>query len=596
MTFRRRCCAGLAALAVLSLAVAVATAVIGPVTFPVGALRLRSSDPLRAGLLAAAFFSALVGMGWPLSWWRRSGIGGAILTALVLFAMTARGAMPQFPVADGAILELYTRHALHGRQLLGPYSQFGWFHPGPILFYWLAAFYAIGGSTMNSINAGALAVNLLALACIAWVGVRHGRGAPAFTAAAWCLIALFVYRVPALLTSAWNPHVPVVPLMALLFIAAGVAMGDAVLLPPLVVLSSLIVQSHIGFAPTAGLVGAAALAGFVFQAWRDDEVRGRAWRWALVAAVLLQVAWILPVAEQLTSPVGNMTRIVQYFFNDADTPQTWRTAWVVWSNMLTGVFSSGFALPVGHPLDVSPNGPLPLGGPMLLLGLVAAARLYGGRRRYEWTLTLICLGASLAGFWSVLHIRSLIGDYHVFWLSVIGLVDAALIVGAAAARLPVIVPARTAAMLAVALPVLVILAIGAGAVRHLDRERARVVMAPDNLVARDLATLVHARLPAIGHRPVFRLDSATWAPGAGVILQLDKDGDPIALDELAGLFGSRLAADGSEDVLILISGSTRHAEFVQDPRVQTLGRYGGGPGAIYADAVSLVDAPEYRRW
>jgi hypothetical protein len=32
---------------------------------------------------------------------------------------------------DGAAIELGTLHAAHGVQLVGPYSRFGWSHPGP---------------------------------------------------------------------------------------------------------------------------------------------------------------------------------------------------------------------------------------------------------------------------------------------------------------------------------------------------------------------------------------------------------------------------------------------------------------------------------
>ena len=39
------------------------------------------------------------------------------------------------PASDFALLELSTDEALRGTQLLGPYSRFGWRHPGPAYFY-----------------------------------------------------------------------------------------------------------------------------------------------------------------------------------------------------------------------------------------------------------------------------------------------------------------------------------------------------------------------------------------------------------------------------------------------------------------------------
>src|SRR5215469_15117239 len=42
---------------------------------------------------------------------------------------------------DVAVLESGLRDALGGHQLLGPYSHFGWFHPGPAYFYVFAPVY-----------------------------------------------------------------------------------------------------------------------------------------------------------------------------------------------------------------------------------------------------------------------------------------------------------------------------------------------------------------------------------------------------------------------------------------------------------------------
>ncbi len=49
------------------------------------------------------------------------------------------------------MIELYTIHATHAAQFLGPYSQYGWHHPGPMLFYLLAPFYVV---TVHSTRLG----------------------------------------------------------------------------------------------------------------------------------------------------------------------------------------------------------------------------------------------------------------------------------------------------------------------------------------------------------------------------------------------------------------------------------------------------------
>ena len=318
-----------------------------------GATRPAARDSCRSGVQRRW----LLVLSWRQPVWRRVGVVLALATGVIALALSTQHAAPQAPVADAAFIELYTRHAVHGRQLLGPYSQFGWFHPGPTLFYWLAPFYVIGGESMNSINAGAVAVNLLALLAIVWVGVRHGGRATPFTLVFWCLAALFCGRVPDLLASAWNPHIPVLPLLSLMFVATAVALGDAVFLPILVLVCSFIAQSHIGFAPTALVLAAAGAAALAVQGGRaTGRCAGVQGAGCLSPIAVLEVVWLLPIAEQLTSRDGNLSRIARFFFSDAGQPQTWRTAWVVWSSTLVSPFAPGFRIPVGLPLDVSAPG------------------------------------------------------------------------------------------------------------------------------------------------------------------------------------------------------------------------------------------------
>jgi hypothetical protein len=52
-----------------------------------------------------------------------------LFTLLALTVVASTGA-PTWRVDDGAMIELYTLYAGQGRQLLGPYSQFGGTTPG----------------------------------------------------------------------------------------------------------------------------------------------------------------------------------------------------------------------------------------------------------------------------------------------------------------------------------------------------------------------------------------------------------------------------------------------------------------------------------
>jgi hypothetical protein len=57
---------------------------------------------------------------------------GALMVIAVV--VTARLLPPIVTSSDLAITELYTELATRGELLAGPYSRFGWHHPGPIYF------------------------------------------------------------------------------------------------------------------------------------------------------------------------------------------------------------------------------------------------------------------------------------------------------------------------------------------------------------------------------------------------------------------------------------------------------------------------------
>ena len=61
--------------------------------------------------------------------------------------LLARVGDDYLPSADQAWIELQIRDIGHHSVLLGPYSRFGWFHPGPLLYYLLWLPYRITGSS-----------------------------------------------------------------------------------------------------------------------------------------------------------------------------------------------------------------------------------------------------------------------------------------------------------------------------------------------------------------------------------------------------------------------------------------------------------------
>ena len=96
----------------------------------------------------------------------------AVCGALALSSaaiLVARGGRPVTPVSDTAVIESFTLYASRAQLLVGPYSRYGWHHPGPLFFYLLAPVYTLAGSSTPALSAGALLINVASIVVLAWV-------------------------------------------------------------------------------------------------------------------------------------------------------------------------------------------------------------------------------------------------------------------------------------------------------------------------------------------------------------------------------------------------------------------------------------------
>jgi hypothetical protein len=487
-------------------------------------------------------------------------------------------------IGDGALIELYTIHASHGAQLLGAYSQYGWHHPGPLLFYLLAPIYAWGGHSTLALNAGALIVNILSVGVAARVLARR-REAAGFAIVFFILALLIFLRVPLLLASAWNPHPPVVAFVALLVLCADCLCGRFRRLPLIVLFASFIVQTHVGYAPVAvALVAVVAIAALLVAATdpgrrRDITISG------LVAFALLEVVWLLPVAEQLSGYPGNMTAIWRFFFI-GEPGQTPGVAWRAWSSMLAGVFRPSFTLATGRGFTGSSN-PLTLVlGSAPVLALVPVIVWAHRQRRFYAAMAALSLLASAIGFWSTLRIHGLIGDYQIFWLSMLGAVNVALATGAwLAGRGERFLRPAAAAMVAGAAAI--------GTYNLIEQTRQAPLDLPYAAV-RSLSEQTLRGMASMGNRrPLVRLDTEQGI-GAGLLVALVKASTPFTVDAaVAPLYGPEWTTTGDEDALLTLCGPEEHAQLATRPHNVTLAYFDELP--LYVDAVSLVDEPQYRK-
>lgn len=156
-----------------------------------------------------------------------SGVRRGLLVVCAVVAcagliLVARRGVDAPATSDMAVIATYTRLASHGQLWLGAYSRFQWHHPGPLPFYLLAPFYALSGGITPGLHAGAavLSLGLLSLALSVLLRRRPLLGLAASVAFAVC-----AWRSAEALASPWNPHMALLPMLALIVLTADVVAG-----------------------------------------------------------------------------------------------------------------------------------------------------------------------------------------------------------------------------------------------------------------------------------------------------------------------------------------------------------------------------------
>jgi hypothetical protein len=454
-----------------------------------------------------------------------------------------RRAPPFREVSDGAILEICTLEAIRGTQLLGPYSRFGWHHPGPLYFYLLAPWYWMSRLHTTGVQAGALVINLAAM----WLIVRTTFAAASLPTAiaVSSFSAWYAFRADDIMASAWNPHVIVMPLLAFIVLAAAMA-ADARRshLLYLVAVGTFLAQTHVAMVPIVAVLGLPAV-------WTGRRLSRATWALAVGLKLFL---WVPPLVEQVSHRPGNLLAIVSFFMNGGPGQKT-STAVSAWASTLTGAFRPGFVLATGSDY-VPASGSLVPAVAIGLLGVLAALAV---ARRRESTLDAcllgMCAAASAVALFATTRIQDHIVDHEIFWMSGIGALGVGAVVGSLGGLAGVTsqgIAARAASTTAV-LAWLAAATAGALGLQHaLERRRTLDDHAVDVLTGQ-----IEAYLATSGARRArFDIEPRVWPIAAGALLQIDKAGTPFAVGERwATMFGERFTATGQEDGAALIAGS-----------------------------------------
>ena len=355
--------------------------------------------------------------------WLRLLVGAiyAVGAMLSLAALVWLGSQAWYPAFDNALIWLRTSDVgtVH-TPLLGPYSRFGWEHPGPALFYLLALPLRAMGMRSSAMLVAAFAVaTVSAAACAVLVGRRAG----ARTAVVLCgALAVLVVGLEQRVADPWNPHILVLP-FALFVIAAWLwSAGDPWCAVVAVVSGSFVTQCHVGIAIAVATVGAAAVG--LRMAWPPAGTRW-ANRQALFAVILGLLMWAPPAYQQLTSERGNLSAIAA-FFSSADPPRLgWTEGLKVAASELVpwGSLIGNQTKTLGGGIEPSPPSLLIFPFGLLLFALGHAWR---GRDLLIGRLAVIALATLCATVYGYTQIRGVPHLYLVVWGRVVGMLCVAL--------------------------------------------------------------------------------------------------------------------------------------------------------------------------
>ena len=280
----------------------------------------------------------------PAQWWRdpwaiASVIVAAILTAIVIWPLfdAGRAALELVwrPSGDWAVLTMRVEDVGRHTPLVGPYSRFGWNHPGPLM-YWLLAFpYHLFGDKPEALLAAAATLNALTVAALSAVAWRRGR--LPLVALTMTATAILIHAMgPGMIRDPWNPFITLLPLALTVYLVWSVIEGDFWMWPPLAFLVSFELQSHIGYLPMLAMLGVSVFA----IAWRrksfntllPTSAKQRWWVLGLSSAVVIG-CW-LPVLLDQVAGTGNLGAIAHYFLTNGDSPAGFGTAFHVAADQL----------------------------------------------------------------------------------------------------------------------------------------------------------------------------------------------------------------------------------------------------------------------
>jgi hypothetical protein len=433
-----------------------------------------------------------------------------------------------WPGTDWALFELQTRDAWRHVLTVGPYSRYGWNHPGPLLFYVLAIPYKLSGDRSISMHITALIVNGAAITGIAWVAFRRGR--LPMVVATLIPVGLLTHALGAdLLRDPWNPYLPVIPLLLLLLLCWSVAVGDLWMLPIAVGVASFEIQLHVGLAVESVALLLLAVIAIVIRGVRAPETERSRW-WGRVAKVsgisfiVLFTLWLPVLYGTLVRGDGNIEKILDFFQSPhrragySKAIRALGLQWGAWPEWIAGPRGNSV---IGE-LRTEAHWWLALG-----LALGVGSTVVAWRRRSwttVWLAAFIVVGFGTA-ILAVSNVVDVLFPYLIRWTWVLGAALGILVLRGLWLVTP---PDRRLAALRWLAPGAAIVLVALSAIETVDALTAGTPYSSNQAPERTIAREVLANLP-LGPGTVLIDDSHGLGPALGIVLALERRGIPAAV-------------------------------------------------------------------
>jgi hypothetical protein len=446
---------------------------------------------------------------------------------------------------DQALMDLAARRASYLDQLVGPYSRAGFHHPGPAVFYVLAPFVRLLGSSGSGLYLGAIFVNLAALtASVALVWHRAGPKSALWAAVStnlFCLcLGIGTLREP------WNPYLIVAPMVLFVVLWASAMTGSGGSGIWTLVVGSYEIQTHIATTAVVAVMSTVLVVSFLTKRrgrFPGRRVPRRVGHW--VGLIALGLIW-LPPAVELTRDRPNNLQLLWTFFSSSHPQAPWGAALRVSADALT-------ILPFGYHDYVltAHRSAIELIAAAALVAAAAVVALRYGRRRQTPMAEYLLIAAGIGAILGPLSLTRSDGPVYLYFAVWLSFVPLAVFMASGLALLAPAAPTRSVPAgrrspwrrpnLAVAAAVLAGGLAGATVVSDLALSPLNRTIGSGpwpladatspqarHLAAQDTAVLFRAAdrvlRPGDSWAGVTIGSESVWPYAAGLVLELDQDG------------------------------------------------------------------------